>query len=105
MASAISFNGVVIRLTDERWYHISVNHPEMSAYYFEILETISSPEVVYEGKDNALIATKSLEDKGLKMIVVIYKETDSSDGFVITSYTSNKISELQKRKVIWKLQH
>jgi hypothetical protein len=35
---AISKNGVPIRLTEERWFHITEEHSEMAGYYFEILE-------------------------------------------------------------------
>jgi hypothetical protein len=40
MSIAISINKIPIRLTQERWQHISVGHPEIAEYYFEILETI-----------------------------------------------------------------
>ena len=35
-----------------------------------------------------------------KYLVVIYKEVRSLDGFIITSYFSNKPSE--RREVVWK---
>jgi hypothetical protein len=43
MDVAISKNKVPIRLTQERWYHISTGHPEIADYYYEILETIENP--------------------------------------------------------------
>jgi hypothetical protein len=36
--SAVSKNGVAIRLTDERWAHISEEHSEISQLQTEILE-------------------------------------------------------------------
>ena len=36
-----------------------------------------------------------------KFLVVIYKESENNDGFVITAYLSNKLSELEKRRLIW----
>ncbi len=53
-----SKNGVPIRLTDERWMHITTGHPEVADYLFEILATIENPEVIYEGNENGLIAIK-----------------------------------------------
>ncbi|HSU49383.1 MAG TPA: hypothetical protein VLJ41_02290 [Segetibacter sp.] len=50
MDIAISKNTVPIRLTEERWYHISTGHPEVAAYYFEILETIENPQKNLSGK-------------------------------------------------------
>ena len=58
MATANSKNNVSIRLTDERWQHITIGHPEVADYYFEILETIEQAEIVYEGKNRELIAIK-----------------------------------------------
>jgi len=45
-----SKNGVPIRLTEERWIHITEEHSEMAGYYFEVLETVKEPEAIYEGK-------------------------------------------------------
>jgi len=49
MKFALSKNKVNIRLTDERWFHITEEHSEMAGLYFEVLETIESPEAVYLG--------------------------------------------------------
>ncbi len=43
MEIAISKNGVPIRLTEERWQHISTGHPEIADYYYELLETVEKP--------------------------------------------------------------
>ncbi len=41
-----SKNGVPIRLTEERWIHITEEHSEMAGYYFEVLETVEEPEAI-----------------------------------------------------------
>lgn len=43
-----SQNGVPIRLTEERWIHITEEHSEMAGYYFEVLETVEAPVAIYE---------------------------------------------------------
>ena len=53
-----SKNNVSIRLTEERWFHITEAHPEMAGYYFEVLETVEDPDVIYEGKAGECIAVK-----------------------------------------------
>ena len=58
-----SKNGVPIRLTDERWLHITEEHSEMAGYYFEVLETVEEPEAIYEGKMGECIAVREI-DKG-----------------------------------------
>ena len=50
MDVAKSKNGVPIRLTEERWFHITEEHSEIAGYYFEVLETLEEPEAIYEGK-------------------------------------------------------
>jgi hypothetical protein len=43
MNVAKSKNGVPIRLTTERWFHITEEHSETAGYYFEVLETVEDP--------------------------------------------------------------
>jgi hypothetical protein len=102
MAVAVSKNKVSVRLTDERWQHITIGHPEVADYYFEILETIEQPELIYEGKNEELIAIKKFEKISSKFVVVIYKETNEQDGFIISAFVSKHQQEFDKKKVIWK---
>ena len=44
-----SKNGVLIRLTDERWAHITEEHCELAGLRLEILETVANPSRVLEG--------------------------------------------------------
>ncbi len=46
---ATSQNGVLIRLTEERWKHIISGHSELVSYQAEILETIRHPEKILVG--------------------------------------------------------
>lgn len=98
----ISKNNVPIRFTDERWQHITTGHPEMADYYYEILETVENPEIIYEGNYGGLIAISN--NFGNKFIIVIYKEISDADGFIITAYCSNKIQVFEKKKILWKKQ-
>jgi len=66
-----SKNVVPIRLTEERWLHITEEHSEMAGYYFEVLEAIENPSTIYEGKSGEFIAVK--EAKAAQYIVVIYR--------------------------------
>ncbi|MFP4621702.1 MAG: hypothetical protein ACLFM7_10350 [Bacteroidales bacterium] len=104
MDTAKSINNVFIRLTNERWQHISIGHPEIADYYFEILETIESPTIIYEGYHGGLIAISSNIEHTRKFIVVVYKEISANDGFVITAYISNNKQKFDKKKIIWNQQ-
>lgn len=98
MNIAKSINGVSIRFTEERWQHITLGHPELADYYYEILDTVENPEVIIQGDSGGLIAIRSIEMR--KFIVVIYKEL-GKEGFIITAYLTNKIQKFTKKKVLW----
>jgi len=68
-----SKNDSPIRLTEERWLHITEEHSEMAGYYFEVLETVEEPEVIYEGKAGECIAVRAVEEG--KYLVVVYRES------------------------------
>ena len=101
MDVAVSKNNVPIRLTSERWQHISVGHPEVADFYYEILETVENPQVIYEGSEGGLMAVSLEVRESGKFIVVIYRELSPNDGFIITAYISNKAQKFEKRKIIW----
>ena len=104
MDQAISKNGIPIRLTNERWLHITTGHPEVAGLYFEILETIENPMCIYAGNYDELIAVGKFGNIKEKFIVVVYKEFSVNDGFVLTAYMSNKMQTFKKKKILWKQQ-
>jgi len=97
-----SHDGVPIRLTDERWKHISENHPEVAPMRQEILETIAEPELIQQGDSGELLAVRRYESTPMtsKYLVVPYREVSREDGFVLTAYLTNRHSSL--RSVVWK---
>jgi uncharacterized protein YuzE len=56
-----SRNGIPIRLTDERWGHITAEHSELVALRSEILETVANPTWVFAGKQGELLAVHEIE--------------------------------------------
>ncbi|MDI6731615.1 MAG: hypothetical protein QME05_03415 [Candidatus Margulisbacteria bacterium] len=95
-----SKNEVPIRLTEERWEHITKNHDYMSPYYFEIMETIADPELIIAGRVGELIALKA-QKKSEKRLVVICREISKNNGFVITAFLTKKIQRMKRRKILW----
>lgn len=96
MDIAYSVNGVPIRLTYERWFHITENHDDLASYYFQVLETIEKPEFIVRGNRGTLKATKNIGKN--KWLVVVYREISKKDGFIITAYF---LDERAKGDVIW----
>jgi len=101
MEKAQSKNGIPIRLTDERWIHITEEHSELAGYYFEVLETVQDPQAVYDGKLGELIAVKEVETG--KFMAVVYKEISREDGFVITAFLTKRIKQIERRTKLWPL--
>jgi len=97
-----SRTGVPIRLTDERWKHVSKNHPEVAPMRQEILETIAEPDVIQEGDSGELIAIRMYERTPMtsKFLIVPYREVSKEDGFVLTAYLTSRPSS--SRSVVWK---
>jgi hypothetical protein len=101
---AISINNVQIRMTNERWKHISIGHPEMAEYFDQIPECIENPEIVYFGSENEFLAVKAISNERNKFVVVVYKETSNDDGFIITAFLTNKLNYLKNKQILWKQQ-
>ena len=95
-AVARSVNGVPIRLTGERWQHIIQQHPEMTQKRDDLLEALRTPDTVYGGHHGTLMAIRREDDLYL---VVVYGESGTTDGFVVTSYLTRRPG---RRKVVWR---
>jgi hypothetical protein len=102
MVTADSVNGVPIRLTDERWRHITDGHPEMATERDRVMRTVAEPDLVQAGDFGELLAIRHWPDTSLgsKRVVVAYREVSHSDGFVLTAYVTRRPS--RSRSVIWK---
>ncbi|HEX9916517.1 MAG TPA: hypothetical protein VGB16_02170 [candidate division Zixibacteria bacterium] len=97
MDVANSVNGVPIRLTEKRWFHVVENHDDLAGHYDDVLNTLENPDFVLRGYKSALIAIKGIA-KG-RYLAVVYKELKRDDGFVLSAYITTKI---RKRLIIWR---
>ncbi len=98
LASIVSINSIPVRLTDERWEHIVLLHPNLSQKQGRILATVQNPDSVLKGSAGELLALSKVSKR--RYIVVIYKETQN-DGFIITAYETTDTKWLFKKKSIW----
>lgn len=99
MDAVRSKNNVSIRLPEARWFHITEEHSEMAGYYFEVLETVEEPEAIYQGKGGECLAVREVEKD--KYMVVVYRELNKADGFVITAFLTRRRSQLEGRHKLW----
>lgn len=100
IATVLSVNDIPIRLTEERWAHISQEHAELIEKQASVLETVAYPLRIYAGSDGELLAVREVEAG--KMLVVVYREFEF-DGFVITAFLTRRVSSLARRQQVWPL--
>lgn len=98
IASTISKNGIVIRLTEERWKHIVLMHPSLTDKQKQVLKTVKNPDYVFKGKGEELLAVYTSSKKGY--IVVVYRES-VGDGFIITAFETTDKLWLFKKELVW----
>jgi len=98
MDIVLSRGGVPIRLTEERWFHITENHDDLAGHYDDVLYAIEDPDYIIEGYKGALIALKKFTKT--RFLAVVYREISKQDGFVITAYFTSKLDS-RKEVVLW----
>jgi hypothetical protein len=98
LETVLSRNGIPIRLTDERWAHITEEHCELAGLRLEVLETVANPLRVLAGKGGELLAVREINPG--RHLVVAYREVDE-DGFIITAFVTSKLNSLNRRVRIW----
>jgi hypothetical protein len=94
----LSKHSVPIRLTDERWVHITEEHCELAGLRSEVLEAIVQPERILLGGDGEQLAIREMEEG--KHLVVVYRE-GIEDGFIITAFVTRRVRSLVKRRQVW----
>ncbi len=101
IGTAVSKDGVLIRLTQERWNHIIISHLEISPKSARtILNIVKNPDVIFKGDLGELLAVRKISGKK-SWIVVVYKKTSQDDGFILTAYLTTDSRWLFQREVIW----
>lgn len=89
MDVVLSRNGVPIRLTAERWFHIIENHDDLAGYYDDVRDAVGDPELILPGHGGTLIAVRGYGRR--RYLMVIYREIARDDGFIITAYFADKV--------------
>ncbi|MBI2012218.1 hypothetical protein HYS91_05635 [Candidatus Daviesbacteria bacterium] len=98
IATTTSKNGVLIRLTEERWKHICLMHPSLENKQTKVLATVKNPEYIFGGKAEELLAVSATSKQAY--FVVVYKES-KLDGFIITAFETTDTLWLFKKELVW----
>lgn len=61
----VAKSGLAIRLTDERWAHITEEHCELAGLRSTVLETVSHPDRVLLGGDGEILACVSSKQENI----------------------------------------
>ena len=93
-----SKNGIPIRLTSERWAHITEGHNELAGLRDDVLEAVAFPERILAGNEDELLALREMQPG--KFLVVAYRESQS-DGLIITAFVTRRVGSLDRRKQLW----
>ncbi len=96
--TVLSRNNVPIRLTDERWVHITEEHCELAGMRLEVLDTVANPSRILVGGTEELLALREISPG--KYLVVVYREFEN-DGFIITAFVTTRTQSLDRRKQLW----
>ena len=94
----LSKSNIYIRLTDERWAHITEEHCELAGQRVEVLGGLEDPDRILAGNEGEQMALKEIS-AGVNMVVV-YRELED-DGFIITAFITSKDKWLNRREQIW----
>lgn len=96
-----SKNGVNIRLTQERWGHITTSHLELNPNNYKlVLNVVANPDIIFKGDTKELLAVKNEPRKRI-WFVVAYKEVSREDGFILTAYLTTDSSWLFQKEIVW----
>jgi hypothetical protein len=98
MHHCVSRSGCSIRLTDERWDHVTRGHPELAGMLYDVLEVIDTADAIHEGASGECLALKAQSDG--KHLVAVYRE-EGRAGFLITAFLTRRTRSIIRRRRIW----
>jgi len=83
------------RLTDERWAHITANHPELNRRKSDLADCLLNPEVIVKSANDPFILIYQKQEQDRHYLAVV---THMSKKFIITAFITDKI---KLGKIIW----
>jgi hypothetical protein len=103
--STLSLRGVPIRLTEERWFHITKHHQELRNLREFVLATVARPDSAFlfppTGEFAAVSRHSELIGTGVApYLVVHYREITNHDGFIVTAFPMS-LSRMKRRFGRW----
>ena len=100
--SVTAFDGTRVLLTEKRWRHIVLRHPELEDKLILILDTIVNPDEVYIDIMGAFHVLKRLVGEISDYLVVIYLR-ENGEGYIRTAYYTSHERKDRRYKLFKKL--
>jgi len=103
MSAVTAFDGTKVLLSDKRWKHIVLRHPELENRRFLVLNAVASPDEVYIDTTGAFHALKKLVNEVSDYIVVIFLIKDKG-GYIRTAYYTSYERKKRRYRLFKKLE-
>jgi hypothetical protein len=100
--SVIAFDGTKVLLTEERWKHIVLRHPELENKFSLVLDTVANPDNVYVDPAGAFHALKRLHGEVSDYLVVIYCK-EKGEGYIRTAFYTSYRRKVRRYRQFKKL--
>lgn len=98
MSTVTAFDGTMVLLSEERWKHIILRHPELEDRMAMVLKVVANPDKVYRDPAGAIHVLKKLLHEVSDYLVVIYCKEDGK-GYIRTAYyTSSRRKERRYKR-------
>lgn len=98
----VGLGGVEVALTEERWRHIVIRHPELTAKQRLVLNTVSGPDEAYVDTLRAVHVLKRLAGETSDFLVVIYS-VEGGRGYIRTAYYTSERRKARRYRLFRKL--
>jgi len=88
--SVVAFDGTRVVLSEERWKHVILRHPELKDKKDLVLDVVSNPDEVYVDASGAFHVLKRFVGEVSDFLVVVYVG-EHGEGYIRTAfYTSSR---------------
>lgn len=98
MSEVKAFDGTKVLLSEERWKHITLRHPELEYKFAQVLAAVANPDEVYVDPTRAVHVLKRLTHETSDYLVVIYRKEDGECYIRTAYYTSSRRKERRYKR-------
>lgn len=102
MSTVTAFDGTKVLLSEKRWKHVVLRHPELEDKKSIVLNAVANPDEVYIDATGAFHALKKLVNEVSAYLVVIYLREDK-EGYIRTAYYTSYRRKERRYKLFKKL--